>query len=179
MSMSANQIDIAFDVLGLPPPSAPLLSTLETIVEDQTSVADILALPQVQALDYLIVQMFELATGHDPTAATLSSIASSALTPEELASAFVASQSFANVYNGGAPMNPNAPASEDFVDALFLNGLGHAPTAATEAGFAGLTNAQVFLDFAMSPTMTAAHASQVTASLTNIVELATSTKIFG
>src|SRR6185437_7792663 len=127
------------------------LSALESIPDSATTTADIIALPEVQTIDAPIIQMFELATGHDPIGATLASVAESALSPAELASAIVASQAFANNYNGGELVNPNAPVSAGLVDALFLNGLGHAPTAATEAGFAGLTNAQAFLEFSTSP----------------------------
>ena len=43
------------------------------------------------------------------------------------------------------------------------------PTATTEAGFSGLTNAQAFLEIATSPSITAAHAGDVDTFLTNIV----------
>jgi hypothetical protein len=74
-----------------------------------------------------------------------------------------------NIYNAGVLVDPNAPVSEDMVDALFLNGLGHPPSPATASGFVGLTNAQAFLGIATSPAMTETHASAVAASL-NILE---------
>ncbi len=101
--------------------------------------------------------MFDLATGHNPNTTTLSSIVSSDLTQPQLASALVASSAFADLYNGGVAVDPNAPVTTSLVDAMFLNGLGHAPTAATEHGFAGLTNAQAFLAIASSDAMTETH----------------------
>jgi hypothetical protein len=162
--------------LGLPLPSAPVLSALTSVQDTSQAIADIVALPEVQAADAPIVQMFELATGPDwhlPTLATLSSIASSDLTQSQLATAFVASQTFANNYNGGTLVNPDAPVSADLVDALFINSLGHAPSVATAEGFMGLTNGQEFLEFATSPTMTAAQSNNVNATLTLEIELTT------
>ncbi len=177
--LNATQIDDVFSALGLSSPSPAVLSALESIPDTFQTIDTIFSLPEVQAVDFPIMQMFELATGHDPTPQTLSSIASSALTQSELAAAFVGSQAFANVYNGGALMNPNALATAPFVDAMFLNGLGHAQTPTTEAGFAGLTDAQAFLEFSTSPTMTAVHADDVAAGLHNIVELVVGNPVGG
>jgi hypothetical protein len=177
MSLTVEQVDTAFQyALGLPPPSDPVISALTSIPDTLQAIADIVALPEVQAVDAPIVQMFELVTGpdwHDPTLATLSSIASSDLTQSQIATAFVASQTFANNYNGGTLVNPDAPVSVDLVDALFISGLVHAPSVATAEGFMGLTNEQAFLAFATSSTMTAAHAASVNAALTIDIELTT------
>jgi hypothetical protein len=100
-----------------------------------------------------IVQMFEAGLGHTPSAATLTSMNASNLNDFQLAAAFVSSQAFANVNNGGMLLNPNAPASPAVVDSLFETTLSHLPSAATLAGFADLTNAEAFLAFALSPTV--------------------------
>jgi hypothetical protein len=85
--------------------------------------------------------------------APATAISSSNLSDSQIAAAFVSSQGFANVNNGGLPVNPNAPASANVVDSLFQTTLDHLPTAATLAGFEGLTNAEAFLEFALSPTV--------------------------
>jgi hypothetical protein len=175
MSLTAVQVDEVFYSLGLEPPSAPIMTALTSVPDVFQAAADIITLPQVQALVVPVVEMFLLSTGanpHAPTSATLSSIVSSGLSEPQLATAFVSSQVFADNYNGGVLLNPNALVSAGMVDALFLNGLGHPPTAATEAGFAGLTNVQAFVEFATSPTTTAAQASTVDLVLTNIMALA-------
>jgi hypothetical protein len=71
-----------------------------------------------------VVQMFEAGLGHTPTQATLSSMLSSGLTQSQPADAFVASQAFAGTNNGGALVNPNAPANPNVVDSLFIHTLG-------------------------------------------------------
>jgi hypothetical protein len=76
-----------------------------------------------------IVQMFEAGLGHTPSAATLTSMNASNLSDLQLAAAFVSSQAFANVNNGGVLINPNVTASPTVVDSLFQNTLGHHPTA--------------------------------------------------
>jgi hypothetical protein len=172
MSLSVTQVDEAFAALGLQPPSPPVMTALTSVPNTYQAAYDLIALPEVQSIDAPIVEMFDVALGHEPTSATLSGLVESGLTRAGLAAAFVSSQTFANIYNGGALLNPNAPISAGVVDALFIAGLGHPPTAATEAGFAGLTNAQAFYEFVMSPTTVAANASTVTQSLYNIIDLA-------
>jgi hypothetical protein len=108
-----------------------------------------------------IVQMFEAGLGHTPSAATLTSMNASNLNEAQLAAAFVSSQAFANVNNGGVLLNPDAPASPIVVDSLFQNTLGHFPTAATLAGFEGLTNAQAFWAFALSDTVSSVVGNEV------------------
>ena len=69
-----------------------------------------------------------------------------------MASALVSSQTFANVYNAGVILNPNTliSANDSIITALFVNGLGHAPTQNTLNGFHGLTLANAFLEFSQS-----------------------------
>jgi hypothetical protein len=173
--LNATQVDETFNAFGLGAPSPPIMSAITSVPDTYQAGADIIALPQVQQFVVPVMEMFLLSTGaneHGPTSATLSSIVSSDLTEPELATAFVSSQVFANNYNGGTLLNPNSPVSAGVVDALFLNGLGHAPTAATEADFAGMTNAQAFLAFASSPTTIAAETGEVDAVLIDIMKLA-------
>ena len=65
---------------------------------------------------YPILQSFELAFGYLPQAATLASMVQSALSVSQLCSAIVASQTFANVYDGGTIINPNSPVTASIVD---------------------------------------------------------------
>jgi hypothetical protein len=104
-------------------------------------------------LSYLhVVQVMEGGIGHTPV--TSSSTNALNISDTQIAAAFVSSQGFANVNNGGMAVDPNAPASPNVVDSLFQTTLGHLPSPATLAGFADLTNAEAFLDFALSPTVT-------------------------
>ena len=76
MAMTQTQIDEAFAAMGLAPPSSALLASLEAIPNTYTALATIIQLPQVQTSVTPIVTMFDLALGHDPTSATLSSMVS-------------------------------------------------------------------------------------------------------
>ena len=174
MSLTTAQVNEAFTALGQPAPSAALLASLLAIPNNYDALNAIIALPQVQSADIPVVSMFDLALGHDPTAATLSSMVSGGASLSATASAFVASQSFANVYNAGVLLNPNTivtSANDSIITALFINGLGHSPSPSTLAGFHGLTLAQAFLDFTTSSTV--AVSAAVNASILQILELAT------
>jgi hypothetical protein len=76
----------------------------------------------------------------------------SALSVPQLCAAVVASQTFANAYDGGTLINPNSPVTASIVDALYTHALGHAPTQSTLTGWlnAGLTVAEAFQDMAAS-----------------------------
>jgi hypothetical protein len=190
MGFSATQVDEAFAALGLAPPDAGGLMAIEAIngpvefasyfqsgQEFEFPVAPatpiIAELPEVQAQVVPVVQMFDLATGHMPIGQTLSDMVSSGLTQPQLAYALVASSTFADFYNGGVAVNPNAPVTSSLVDTMFLVGLGHTPKAATEQGFAGLTNAQAFLAFDTSDTVTQTLAPNVEGCLMQVITLAT------
>ena len=71
---------------------------------------------------------------------------SSELTVTQLSEAVVASQTFANVFNGGTLLNPNAPVTAGIVETLYTEALGHAPTQSTLAQWlnSGLSIAQAF-----------------------------------
>ncbi|MGC1355955.1 MAG: hypothetical protein WA851_09240, partial [Xanthobacteraceae bacterium] len=169
MSLTSTQIDEIFAAMGLPAPSSAVATSLEAIPNTYDALNTIIDLPEVQSEVIPILAMFDLALGHDPTAATLSSIAETKLSQAQLASAFVSSQAFANVYNGGVLLNPNAiigNSNSGIITALFLNGLGHPPTTATLDGFFGLTLAQAFLVFTQSNAV--AVSATMDASLLNI-----------
>jgi hypothetical protein len=175
VGITAQQIDDAFtDMLGLPLPDQAELNEFVSIGDYGTVIADIIALPEVQTQVIPVLQMFDLTTGRDnPTFATLSSIDSSGLTQPQLADAFVSSSTFASFYNGGVPVDPNAPVTTSLVDSMFLIGLGHSPTTATEHGFAGLTNEQAFLAIATSAAMTETQTVGIHSYLTNALILVT------
>ena len=125
MALTETQINEAFAALGQPAPSSALLASIEAIPDDVAALKTIIALPQVQSQDIPIVSMFDLALGHDPTAATLSSIVENNSSLASVASQFVASQAFANIYNGSVILNPNAivtSANNSIITALFVNG---------------------------------------------------------
>jgi hypothetical protein len=172
VGITAQQIDEAFtNLFGLPPPDPAVLNVFVSIGDYDTVIADIITLPQVQTQVLPVLQMFDLATGHNPTAATLSSIDSSGLTQPQLADVLVASPTFSNLYNGGTPVDPNAPVTTSLVDSMFLVGLGHMPTTATEHGFAGLTNEQAFIAIATSAAMTETQTVGINSYLTSELDL--------
>jgi hypothetical protein len=177
MSLTAHQVDEVFSGLGLPAPGPTNVSAIESIPDNITAELAIEALPEVQTQVVPVVQMFELATGHDPLHGTLANLVGADMTLPQMADALISSQTFANLYNGGAPVNPNVAVTPSLIDAMFLNGLGHVPSAATEQGFAGLTVEQAFLDIATSPTMAAAHASDISLLLTQVGELSAGTPV--
>ena len=115
-----------------------------------------------------ILQMFDLAFGYFPGAATLASMVQSGLTVAQLATAVIASQTFANTYNGATPLNPNAPVTAAIVEALYSQALGHAPTQATLEGWltSGLTIAQAFEDMVTSQSYFASTQSSIEQYLT-------------
>jgi hypothetical protein len=190
MGFSESQVDSAFAALGLGSPSPAEVTAIEAIngpivwvdysesnqvIEFPAAPAAVVIaeLPEVQTLVAPVVQMFEAALSHGPTAATLAAMVQSNLSEAQLASAIVSSQAFANINNNGTPLDPNAPMSDGLVEALFIRDLGHAPAEATLAGFDGLTNAQAFLVFASSDTVSQALATNVQASIIQVITLAT------
>jgi hypothetical protein len=172
VSFTQTQIDDAFETLGLALPDVAELTALENINDYYQGVQDIVALPEVQTEVAPIVQMFEAAFGRGPTPPTLASMVSSQLTEPQLAAAFVSSQAFANVYNGGILLNPNSSTPPGIIDSLFIRVLDHPPTTATLEGFSGLTIAHAFLAFVTSQAATAALCNNVDTYLTQTVELA-------
>ena len=140
VSNTGQELTNAFAVLGLPAPPPSELAALQAAnssvaLASGIPVQDILKLPEIQSHVVPVAQMFDVALGYFPTQATLASLVQSNLTAPELANSIVSSQTFANVNNGGVLLNPNAPISNGLLDALFTNTLGHAPSAATLAGF--------------------------------------------
>lgn len=172
MSFTQTQIDEAFATLGLAPPGPGELTALENVSDYYQAVQDIVTLPEVQTEVAPIVQMFEAAFGRGPAEPTLASMVSSHLTEPQLATAFVSSQSFANVYNSGILLNPNSLSNSGIVESLFIRVLDHPPTTATLEGFSGLTIAQAFQAFVTSQTATATLSNNVDTYLTQTVELA-------
>src|ERR1700735_3695061 len=102
MGFSQSQVDSAFAALGLMPPDPAELFAIESIsgnlvlvdyVQSGQEFAFLVApatpviaeLPEVQTQVAPVVQMFELATGHDPSQTTLASIVSSDQTAAQLA----------------------------------------------------------------------------------------------
>ena len=131
-------------------------------------IADIVNLPEAQQFVYPVIQIIQLAVGHVPTAASLRSwvpyVESGGDTPAatyalevQMATAFVGSTNFANTYNGGVTVNPNAPVTTTIMQAIIEAALGTVPTAAHVASWVatGLSTAQVFVDFALGAQFTA------------------------
>jgi hypothetical protein len=172
VSFTQTQINNAFEALGLAVPGVAELTALENVSDYYQGVQDVVALPEVQTEVAPIVQMFEVALGHGPAPATLASMVSSQLTEPQLAAAFVSSQAFANVYNGGILLDPSSPTIPAAIESLFIRVLDHPPTSTTLEGFSGLTIAQSFQAFVTSQTVTAALCNNVDTDLTQAVELA-------
>lgn len=81
----------------------------------------------MQAFEFIV-----LATGKVPTAAQLSgwdTYQQNGGSVESIASAFVGSTIFANSYNSGLPVNPDAPITSAIAKEIITNALGTAPTA--------------------------------------------------
>lgn len=190
MGFNQSQVDNAFAALGLAAPSPAEVTAIEDVngpvvwvtYSESTQTFEFPALPAAQVVAELpevqmhvapVVQMFEAALGHGPTPATLSSMVQSNLSEPQLASAIISSQAFANCFNDGVQLDANAPVSDALVEALFIRDLGHAPSEATLLGFGGLTNAQAFLAFATSGTVTQALAANVHGSIMQVITLAT------
>ncbi len=82
---------------------------------------------------YPIAQIIELATGKPPTAAQLDGWTAYENTGGSLQSiveAFVASTMFANKYNNGTSINPDAPISATVAQEIIENALGAMPATA-------------------------------------------------
>ena len=153
--LSAAQINGIFEaVLQRAPSSIEVTAALalDSATGDAATVAAIVDLAEAITNVYPILQSFELAFGYLPQAATLASMVQSALSVTQLCSAIVASQTFANVYDGGTLINPNSPVTASIVESLYAHALGHAPTQSTLSGWlnAGLTVAQAFQDMVTS-----------------------------
>ena len=181
MALTQNQIIDAFDAMGLvgPPgspnaaPSAAVITSLEAIGDTYAGLNALISLPEVQNQVIPILAMFDLSLGHDPTSATLSSMVKSGLTEQQIADAFVEDATFAATYYNGENFNSSTiinSANSGIITALFLNGLGHAPTVSTLEGFFGLTLGQAFLVFTQSNAI--AVTGTINSSLTQILEFA-------
>ena len=182
---NATNIDKAYAAMGLPNPSAAELGFLlaeDTAQNDDVVVQDIIADPNVQNIVLPVLEMFTLAFGHAPTQATLAAIISNNITVTagqpslnltSIATAFIESSTFASLYNGGVNItNVNAPVSSMIVTDLFINGLGHPPSASTLAGFNGLTILQAFQAFVQSSvTSIPSVVASVDSYLTGIIDV--------
>ena len=154
-SLTANQIDGIYEVVLQRAPTATEVTSsqaLDSATGDVATVATVVNSAEAITNVYPVLQMFELAFGHLPTAATLASMVQSELNVTQLSAAVVASQTFANTYNGGALMDPNSPVTASVVETLYTEALGHAPTQATVNGWlnSGLSTAQAFQEMVTS-----------------------------
>lgn len=174
IALIASPITEPYIDLGLSPPSVTEAVAFGALGISPTDYSDqaqaIFQEPEVQSQVVPIVQMFEATLGYSPTQSTLASMVGSNLTEQQIATAFVQSQTFANVYNGGAPVDPNSAVTPTIVDNLFEHGLGHLPTAATLAGFDGMTVEQAFVAFTTSQSVTNAVGASVESSIVGIIE---------
>jgi hypothetical protein len=106
-----------------------------------------------------INQIIELATGQAPTATQLAgweAYEQAGGSLASIASSFVASTMFANNYNHGTPVNPDAPITTTIATQIIENALGEVPTAAHVAAWVdtGLPTAEVFQGFAVGDQFT-------------------------
>jgi hypothetical protein len=153
--LTAAQVNGIYEaVLQRAPSSIEVTAALalDSATGDAATVAAIVDSAEAITNVYPILQSFELAFGYLPQSATLASMVQSALSVPQLCSAIAASQTFANVYDGGTIIDPNSPVTASIVQALYTHALGHAPTQSTLSGWlnAGLTVAQAFQDMVTS-----------------------------
>ena len=153
--LNAGQIGAIYEAVLQRAPTATEVTAslaLDSMTFDVGVIVSLVNSAEAISNVYPILQMFELALGHFPSAATLASMVQTGLTVPQLAAAIVGSQAFANTYNGGALLDPNAPVTAAIVEALYSEALGHAPTPATLDGWlsSGLTIAQAFEEMVTS-----------------------------
>ena len=153
--LNAGQIGALYEAVLQRAPTATEVTAslaLDAMTFDVGVIVSLVSSAEAISNVYPILQMFELAFGYFPSAATLASMVDTGLTVPQLAAAIVASQAFANTYNGGALIDPNAPVTAAIVEALYSEALGHAPTTATLEGWltSGLTIAQAFEEMVTS-----------------------------
>jgi hypothetical protein len=153
--LNAGQIGALYEAVLQRAPTATEVTAslaLDSATGDIGVIVSLVSSAEAISNVYPILQMFELAFGHFPSAATLASMVDTGLTVPQLGAAVVASQTFANTYNGGALIDPNAPVTAAIVEALYSEALGHAPTQATLEGWltSGLTIAQAFEEMVTS-----------------------------
>ena len=154
-SLTAQQIDGIYEaVLQRAPTSTEVTASqaLDLATGDAATVATVVNSAEAITNVYPVLQMFELAFGHLPTATTLASMVQSELTVTQLSAAVVASQTFANTYDGGILMDPKAPVTASVIETLYTQALGHAPTQATLNSWlnSGLSTAEAFQEMVTS-----------------------------
>lgn len=93
-------VEIYDAVLQRAPTNAELTSQMSVYSASGISaiISDVVDSPEAQANVYPVLQAFQLAFDHFPTAATLSSIVSTGLTEAQFSDAFVSDASFARLY---------------------------------------------------------------------------------
>ncbi len=176
---TANQVNGIYEaVLQRAPTSVEVTASLalNSTTGDAATVAAIVNSAEAITNVYPALQMFDLAFGYFPVASTLASMVQSALSLPNLSAAVVASQTFANVYNGGALIDPNSPVTAGIVEALYSQALGHAPTQSTLAGWlnAGLTVTEAFQDMVTSQSYFQTSLSAIEQYLTTAADTAVS-----
>ena len=111
-----------------------------------------------------ISQIIELATGSAPSAAQLTTwmaYENAGGSLSSIASAFVASTMFANLYNGGLPVDPDSPITTAIASTIIDHALGaHTTSQASNWVGTGLPVSQVFQAFALGDQFTAATAEE-------------------
>jgi hypothetical protein len=128
--------------------------SIDATIGNVGSLAAIVDSPEAQQYVYRVTQIILLATGNLPTPAQLAGwvpAVESSTSLDNMALAFVASTQFGNTYNGGTPVDPNAPITASIVSAIIQAATGIAATQTQIATWVntGLTIDQVFVDFAL------------------------------
>ena len=146
-----------------------------SIIGNAGVVAVVVNSPEAQQNVYPVVQIIDLATGNLPTAAQLAGwVAATELgvSCDQMATMFVASTAFAETYNNGSPVDPNAPITASILEAIIHNATGVAATPAQVSAWvnSGQTVDQVFVDFALGDQYTTASQSTIEQYLTTAVD---------
>jgi hypothetical protein len=207
LAAMANHVNAIYDAVLQTPPSSSVLASLETLEQSQGDdavvtavVQNALGIPNTELNSAVpnfngtatsnpfagltspdlvpTLEMFQLALGYFPqSTGNLNSIVNTGLTLTQLSDAFVNSQAFANVFNGGVILDPHQQLvagafTTQLIDGLFQSELGHLPTASTLQGFFGFTVSQAFLAFAESQTYYNTELSAMTQYLTGLAQSA-------
>jgi hypothetical protein len=159
MPLTVAQIDVAYQgVLQRAPTDAEVTASqsLDATVGDSAAIAAIIDFPEAQQNVYPILEII-LRFAHPAAAAAqlptlVPAVESGSTSLDQVALPVVASTEFAQVYNGGTVVDPNAPITAPIVSAIIRDTTGLAATPDQISAWVntGLSIDQVFVDFVLS-----------------------------
>jgi hypothetical protein len=158
MPLTLAQIEGAYQAVLQRAPTNAEVTTSQSLggtIGYSGAIAAIVDSPEAQQNVYPIVQIILLATGNWATPAQLAAwvpAVESGTSLNQMALAFVASTEFADTYNDGVAVDPNAPITAQILSTIIQNatGLTATPDQISSWLSTGLSIDQVFVDFALS-----------------------------